>query len=266
MLQGRRSVFARNIEMRSTMFRMTAYSAVAAAVLLSACGGGSSDDDSGPATPPTATTAEGFWVGKSSTGFDVNLAVLENGDTWGVYHRNGVLYGALRGTTTSANGTLSGTGAEVDLTTGAFATSAYSGTYSPKSSLSVRIGSAAATTFSGNYSSAYDQTASLSALAGTFTGSGAATGASVQSAVVTISASGVVSSPPSFGCSAAGTVKPRATGKNVFDLQITFNGANCALGNGASVSGVAYYENGSLLAMGLRPGSQTTGFIFIGRK
>ena len=119
------------------MFRLTGYTAVTAAVaatvLLSACGGGGSDDgqaDTGT-PPPAATSAEGFWVGKSSTGFDVNLAVLENGDTWGVYARSGVLYGALRGTTTSANGTLSGTGAEVDLSTGAIGTGAYTGTYAP---------------------------------------------------------------------------------------------------------------------------------------
>lgn len=252
------------------MFRLTGYTAVTAAVaatvLLSACGGGGSDDgqaDTGT-PPPAATSAEGFWVGKSSTGFDVNLAVLENGDTWGVYARSGVLYGALRGTTTSANGTLSGTGAEVDLSTGAIGTGAYTGTYAPKSSLQVRL--ASNTTFIGNYASVYDQPASLSAVAGTYTGSGVATGAPVQSAVLNVSASGVVSSPPSLDCSAAGTVKPSASGKNIFDLQITFNGTNCALGNGASVSGVVYYENGALIAMGLRPGSQTTGFIFTGRK
>ena len=250
------------------MFRLTGYTAataaVAATVLLSACGGGSDDGQAGTGTPPpAATSAEGFWVGKSSTGFDVSLAVLENGDTWGVYHRSGILYGALRGTTTSANGTLSGTGAEVDLSTGATGTGAYTGTYASKSSLRVQTTN---TTFSGNYSGAYDQSASLSALAGTYTGSGAATGTQAQSALINVSASGLVSSPPSLGCSAAGTVKPRASGKNVFDLQVTFNGSNCALGNGATVSGVAYYENGALIAMGLRPGSQTTGFIFIGRK
>ncbi len=245
------------------MFRLAGYSAVAA-VLLSACGGGGGDDEGMPATPPpVASSAEGFWVGKSSTGFDVNLAVLENGDTWGVYLRGGVLYGALRGQTTSANGTFTGTGAEVDLTTGAIASGTYSGTYASKSSLQAQTRSG---TFSGTYSSSYDQPASLSALAGTFTGSGVATGAPVQTSVVSISASGAVSSPPSLGCGATGSIKPRASGKNVFDLQITFNGANCALGNGASVSGVAYYENGALLAMGVRPGSQTTGFIFVGRK
>ena len=248
------------------MFRLARYSAMAAAVLLAACGGGGDSDgeDTPPPPAPVTSSAEGFWVGKSSTGWDVSLAILENGESWGVYQYNGILYGALHGATTSSNGNLSGSGAEVNFATGAVATSAYQGSYTPKSSLNLQTQSGV--TFSGAYASVYDQPASLTTLAGTYTGSGVATGAPVQSAVVTVSASGAINSPPSLGCSASGTVKPRASGKNVFDLSLTWNGANCSLGNGTVVSGVVYYENGRLIAMGLKSGSQTDGFIFTGRK
>lgn len=74
---------------------------------------------------------------------------------------------------------------------------------------------------------------------------------------------GTVTLPASPGCS--GTLTPRASGKNIFNLRMTFIGPNCALGNGATASGVAVYDNGALLAMGLLP-SQTAGFIFTGRK
>ena len=246
----------------TTKFRLAGYSALIAATLLTACGGGS-DDSSTPAPPPAATSVEGFWTGKSSTGWDVALAVLENGETWGVYTSNGAIYGALQGNTTSSGGTLTGSGREFDLRSGQIASSTYSGTYTAKTKIDIR--SPSGVTIAGIYSTAYDQPATLSALAGTYTGSGVSTGAPVQSITVTISATGTITSPSSLGCSASGPVTPRSSGKNIFDLRITFSGANCALGNGATVSGVAYYEGGTLLAMGLLP-SQTAGFIFRGRK
>lgn len=239
------------------MYRFARYSALIAAAVLAACGGGGGGEEGGP----PATSAEGFWVGKASTGFDVSLTVLDNGETWGVYSSNGVLYGALHGKTTSSNGMLTGSGHEFDFDSGAVTSSSYTGTYTGKTTLNAKLPNGA--TFAANYASAYDQPASLPTLAGTYTGSGVATGAPVQSMSVTISAAGNVSAPPSLGCSVGGSVSPRAGGKNVFDLRITFTGTTCALGNGATVSGVGYYESGKLLAMGLLP-SQTAGFIFLG--
>lgn len=251
----------------TTKFRLAGYSALVAATLLTACGGGGSDDSSipapPPAPPPAATSVEGFWTGKSAAGFDVALAVLENGDTWGVYTSNGAIYGALQGNTTSSGGALTGSGREFDLSSNTVTSGAYSGTYTAKTRIDVQFSDG--TSFAGTYSTAYDQPASLSALAGTYTGLGVSTGAPVQSMAVTISASGAISAPPSLGCSVSGSAMPRASGKNIFDLRITFSGANCALGDGATASGVAYYEGGTLLAMGLLP-SQTAGFIFTGRK
>lgn len=244
----------------TTKFRLAGYSALIAATLLAACGGGGSD---APSTPAAATSVEGFWTGKSSTGWDVALAVLENGESWGVYTSNGAIYGALQGSTTSSGGTLTGSGREFDLRSGQITSSTYSGTYTAKTKTDIRFPSGV--TFAGTYSAAYDQPATVSALTGVYTGSGVSTGAPVQSMAVTISASGALSTPPSLGCSASGSVVPRASGKNIFDLRITFSGTNCALGNGATASGVAYYESGTLLAMGLLP-SKTAGFIFTGRK
>jgi len=244
-------------------FRLAGYSVLAAATLLAACGGGGSDDASTPAPPPAVTSMEGFWTGKSAAGFDVALAVLENGDTWGVVTSNGILYSALQGKTTSSGGTLTGTGREFSLSSGMVASATYSGTYTAKTRTDVRLSSG--NSFTGAYSAAYDQPASLAALAGTYAGSGVGTGAGAQSMAVTISASGAISVPPSLGCSASGSAAPRASGKNIFDLRITFTGATCTLGDGATASGVAYYEGGALIAMGLLP-SQTAGFIFAGRK
>lgn len=247
------------------MNQLARYSALAAAAFLAACGGGSgggSESDGG--MPPTQTSsAEGFWTGKASSGFDVNMAVLDNGETWGIYASGGVIYGALHGQTTASNGTLTGSGRDFDLSSGEIVSSSYSGTYASQSNINVRL--ANGTTFTANYAATYDQPASLSALAGTYTGHGVATGAPVQAMPVTITSSGTITMPPSLGCAASGTVAPRAGGKNVFNLSVTFNGASCVLGNGATVFGVAYYESGKLLAMGLLP-SKVAGFIFTGQK
>ncbi len=247
--------------------RLCAGYVLAAATVLTACGGGGggggSDASPSPAPVTPATSAEGFWSGKSSTGYDVSVAVLENGETWGVFGQNGSLYGALHGSTASSNGALTGTGHEFNLVSRTVAASSYTGTYAARSAIQFRLPTGVSV--QGAYSAAYDQPASLATLAGTYTGSGVATGAPVQALSVTISAMGAVSSPPSLGCTASGSVVPRVSGKNVFDLRVTFSGASCALGDGASVSGVAYADSGNLLALGLLP-SQTAGFIFTGKK
>lgn len=69
------------------------------------------------------------------------------------------------------------------------------------------------------------------------------------------------------GCSAAGTAVPRPSGKNIFNITITFTGTNCALGNGAVTTGVAYYDavNRQVLVMALNS-AKTDGFIYVGTK
>jgi hypothetical protein len=247
------------------MFQIARYSALVTAALVTACGGGGSDNSvpSDPSPPAPVSSAEGFWTGKASTGFDVSLAVLDNGETWGVYTRGGFIYGALYGNTTSSNSTFTGSGREFDLTTGSVTSSSYTGTYTGKTSLNAQLPNN--TTFAASYGTTYDQPASLSALAGTYSGYGVATGAPVQPMSVSISAAGVISAPPSLGCSVSGSVSPRPGGKNVFAMSITFAGTSCALGNGATATGVAYHEGGKLLSMGLLP-SKVAGFIFTGQK
>lgn len=242
------------------MLRLTGYLAIAATMLLSACGGGGNDGTREP-VPPVASSAQGFWTGQTSTGIDVSLVVLNGGDTWGVYHRDGVLQGALRGVTTSANGSLSGTSDEIDLVTGAVTTGAFSGTYGSDNGIQVQTNSVA---FTGNYSSAYDQRADESALVGTYSGSGAHNSSATPTAFEVSSGGNVnVRVGSTLRCNGDGRLYPRASGKNVFQFEITFGGLNCPSGY---VSGIVYYDNGALIAMALPQGSQINGFVFIGRK
>lgn len=224
--------------------------------LLAACGGGGSDDGASP---------EGFWVGKAATGVDVALAVLENGDTWGYYANGGYLVGALAGNTTSSGSQLSGSGKDFNLLSRTVTSGNYSGTFSARKSISVTLSDG--TTFTGNYDARYDQPASLAALAGSFSGQGATGTTSAISAPIAITSSGTVTMPAVSGCSASGTVAPRASGKNIFDMTVTFNGSTCALGNGAVAKGVAFYDSTSRTLVGLAlNGPKTDGFVYLGQK
>jgi hypothetical protein len=236
--------------------------AIACASLVASCGGGDPAD-----FDPVLDRAEGIWVGTSSTGFDVSVAILENGETWGVYTSgaSGPIVGAIHAETSSSDGRLGGHGREFNIPNRSVTGFSYSGTYVPRSAITVTTSNFVQLT--GTYKPAYLDRAFLAEIAGTYTGT-AVTGTSpVQSIVATIAADGAVMVAPSLGCSAAGSVKPRASRRNVFDVVVTFSGASCALGNGATVTGVAYYDRDTrrALVMGLNA-AQTDGFIAVGIK
>jgi hypothetical protein len=234
------------------------------AAALGACGGGG--NDSPAIEKPVANAAEGFWEGTSSTGFLVSLVVLENGETWGVYSSGALIVGAVTGNTTTNGSTLSGTGRDFNIASRTVVSGSYSGSFAPKTTINVTT-VPTNVHFTGAYRTEYDQSPSLSSLAGTFTGSGVTGTSPVQSISVVVSPSGSISGQPSLGCSAIGTATPRPSGKNIFNVALTFSGSTCALGNGATASGVAYYDVASskVLVMGLNA-AKTDGFIYIGHK
>lgn len=244
---------------------MKKFAAMGLTVVLAACGGGGGDSTPQPA-PVVATTAEGIWNGTASTGVSVSLAILENGETWGVYTTsNGLIAGALYGNTASSGSTLSGSGKDFNIPSRTVGSAGYSGTFVAKSS--INVATSAGSTFSGTYSTVYDQPASLSAVVGTFLGVGVSGSSSVQTVPVTISSSGEITTPASQGCSAVGKVAPRPSGKNLFDVTMTFTGSSCALGNGASTTGIAYYDATTrrLLVMAMNA-AKSDGFIYVGQK
>ena len=234
--------------------------ALACACAVASCGGGDPAD-----FDPVLDRAEGIWAGTSSTGFDVSVAILENGETWGVYTSGETIVGAIHAETRSSDGRLGGHGREFNIPNRSVAGFSYTGTYVPRSAITATTSNFVELT--GTYQPAYLERAFLSEIAGNYTAS-AVTGTSpVQSITATISADGAVTVPPSLGCSAAGFVRPRASRRNVFDVVVTFSGASCALGNGATVTGVAYYDRATrrAIVMGLNP-AQTDGFIAVGTK
>lgn len=247
---------------------MKRLTALAAVVFLSACGGGGSDSTPTTQTPATAQSAEGFWSGTTTDGTVVNLAVLENGEAWGLYGTSSSLVGALYGTTTVSGSSLSGSGRGFNFSTQTASSATITGTVTSKAN--INIVASDGSQFTGTYDAGYDQPATIANFAGTYSGLAVTGSIAPQATTVVVDASGNVSSSYVSGtntCNTTGTATPRASGKNVANLQLTFTGNSCALGNGTTVTGVATYNptKRQIIAMGLNTG-KTDGLIFIGTK
>jgi hypothetical protein len=196
---------------------------------------------------------------------NVNLAILETGETWGIYTSGTSIVGALYGNTTSSGASLTGSGSDFNIPSRIVSSASYSGSYSPKTT--IRVNTSGGVSFAGTYETDYDTPASLAAVAGTFSGQGVSGNSAVQAVSVTISPTGAVTVPASLGCSAAGSAVPRLSGKNILNVSITFSGSTCALGSGTTASGVAYYDAATrqLLVLALNS-AKTDGFIYVGGK
>lgn len=242
----------------------TRIAAIAASTVLAACGGGGDGGSVGGSSGTTAT-AEGVWSGTLASGVSVSAAILENGETWGVYTSGSLIVGALYGNTTSSGTTLSGSGVAFDVVARSSSNGTFTGTFNPKST--IRISSSDGGVFTGTYDTEYDQPAVLSNVAGSFNGQGVSGNSTVQSIPLSIASNGTVTVPGTADCSAAGTLTPRPTGKNIFNVSVTFTGTNCALGNGTVTTGIGYYDTVTqgLLVLAMNP-AKTDGFIYIGAK
>ena len=187
--------------------------------------------------------------------------MLDDGKTWGIYQSGGYIVGALAGETSFNGNQLSGSGQDFNLLSRTIDPGTYAGTFSAQSHVDVRLSNGS--TFTGSYDSRYDEPASLAAVAGTFSGSGVTGRIAPQAIGISISSNGQITMPTSQGCSGSGSVQPHASGKNVYDVTITFQGSTCALGNGATVRGIAVYLSAQrgLVAVALN-GAKTDCFIY----
>jgi hypothetical protein len=210
--------------------------------LLSACGG-SDDDPFGP--PPTsANSPEGLYGGTLTGAVMPNfeMLVLENGEFWSLYGQNtgGVfqVYGLVQGTGTSREGQFTSQNATVfypppvvpGTLTATFDASAktITGTVnSNNTEIQFSGGPIAGSTYD------YNTPASLSTLTGHWDAM------SIDSAAVSVDIdSGGAITTLSNGCTASGTLTARPSGKNVFNVSLTFGPGPCVL-PGQTVSGIA---------------------------
>ena len=255
--------------------------ALAAASLAAACGGGGSDgNDSG--TVSAASSAEGVYVGTLAGG-TLNYfeqIVLENNEVW-------IAYGSRSapGATTLLSGMMSGAGTYTGgtLTVAAIKDFGFSPAATGTLSASYKVNSKSLVTSVSGTSSAAGRTltltgdsnisnyryvapASLSELSGNWT----VPVASGAPGSVSVNSTGGFSFNLS-GCAASGTMVPRASGKNVFNVTMTFGGAPCNFA-GVVFSGIAYVALNPFLNTGgdlrilIRNSAQTAGFLLSGTR
>lgn len=220
-----------------------------APIMLAACGGGDSGDAGSPAQVPSvpsppASSAEGVYGGTltGSTSSHFRALILENGEFWSLYGRDagsifyveGLVQGVgswNQGSFTSSNvkdfgfypaiqGTLTST-----YQTGA---KTISGTVTADGG-SVQFSGGPIPGATYNYESA----ANLSTVSGRWDAMSSAGG----SISINVSASGSVSFAEG-GCTGSGSISPRPSGKNVFNVSLTFGAAPCAFPN-QTATGVA---------------------------
>jgi hypothetical protein len=106
----------------------------------------------------------------------------------------------------------------------------------------------------------------LSNLAGTYAGYALTGKTNAQAVAVTISSNGSISAG-NTSCAGAGTATPRASGKNIFDIRLTFTGSFCALGNGTVTNGIAYFDTSTKqVAVLALNASKADGFVYAGAR
>lgn len=185
--------------------------------------------------------------------------MLENGEFWGAYAQNGVIYGAVHGTSTvTGESSFSGSGVDYYLKNRSGTEAVFSGSFTAKASISGTVTSPTTHgTFTGTYDAAYETPASLADAAGTWTGQAVST-AGVQSGSVTIDNAGALHGQVST-CRYTGTLLPRASGKAVFDLTVKFAASGCVF-NGETLRGIGLISGQQLVTLALT-GDGESGFM-----
>lgn len=241
--------------------------------LMTACGGGGDSENGESLTPDgSATTpiAEGRWVGKMGTDTAVALTVLETGEIWGFSISHPNVFNKLFGNVFSKNFQLNGELNELSLTSGYLRKMEFTGSVVPKTSMEFTLPHKPHVSL--EYDAGYEQPANPGELTGSYGGTGfvmrtpssrpayqISSGGQVTllpshaayqlPIALDISASGEMSIASLKDCTASGTALPRPTGKNVFDVALSFHGSACNLFVGTTFRGIASYEPNSEIVL-----------------
>jgi hypothetical protein len=244
---------------------------------LAACGGGSDSPAPAPVPSPAPTpapapapapapvgTAEGFWSGTASSGYNLLGAVLDNGDYWVMYYANNLLYGVVQGTGTSSNGNFTSSNGLDYFLGGGVTPVAVAASYRSKLSLQGTLtpqAGGSVVTFTSAYEPAYEVPATAAAVQGVWRGrllSG-------ETYTMNVSSNGSFTGAGSSGCTFTGSIVARPGGRAAYNLSATFNGGVCLLGN-QTITGIGVIagtpSTPQLYAAALNP-SRSAGFVLI---
>jgi hypothetical protein len=238
--------------------RKMSLASILAALVLSACGGGGGGNDDGRAAnnavaPQGDFDAQGMYIGTDSNNDQVSGVVLDNGTYYFVHVNQATnALGVVQGTASASNGAFSSADADDFIVTSSQAVhGTIAATYVPQSNLNGTFASAinGNVSFSTAYSAVYDQTPSIAAIAGSYTGAGA-TFRGNEPVTFVIGTDGAVRGSGPSGCSFSGSVKIHGT-KNVYDTAIVF-GDQCP-NRGQTFTGVVSVNGDALIAAATHP-------------
>ena len=218
--------------------RHATVTAVALSLWLAGCGGGGDDAGAAPSAKAEGAYA-GTLTGSASSAFQ--LLVLESDEYWSLYGSTsgGTFFvaGFIQGSGASNNGSFaSSNGLDFGFATPVQAT--VSASYVVGTSIQGTVaGGGQNVTFTGVPIApalyAYATAARLSDIQGNWN----LTSLTGAPATLNVSAAGALTGS-SQGCTFSGTMTPRASGKNVFNVALTFGAAPCLL-PGQPASGIA---------------------------
>lgn len=245
------------------------------ALTLAACGGGGGD--SGSAVIP-ASAAEGVYGGTMSgtANSAFQMLVLENGEFWTMYGSStatafgvtGFVQGS--GTTNATNSTIA-SGDAKDFGFSPAIAGTVSATYNAtaKTIAGTFASTAGTATFSGGPIAGslynYSTPASLTTVSGLWS----TTALTGEGITLNIAANGTLTGTGTTGCNFSGTATPRSSGKNVFNIALTFGASPCSLpGQTASGIAVSYpLTNGKTqLLVSVIDGTRTRGAAVFGTR
>lgn len=254
--------------MRLSISPLAKAAVLSAAVAASSCGGGGGGSSPFVAASPTST-AEGLYNALTITNRVVKWLMLDDGSYYLFYNVVGKpndLGGVVIGSATSTATTLGSSNArDFNFEGQGVRSTTLSADYVAKKSIAgtANIGGIG-TTLSGSYDAAYESTATLSALSGTYVGAVAAS-AGVQAGAITVNGSGAMTGVW-FGCVVTGTATPRGKG-NAYDLAISFSNLLSCSYSGQNFKGVGYVDAANKRFYAAAPNdARTDGVLFIGQQ
>ncbi|MBV9342820.1 MAG: hypothetical protein JO159_18300 [Acidobacteria bacterium] len=211
------------------------------------CGGGNQTSSNTSSTSSQSNStpgqAQGVYSGTDSQSRSFESIILPNDTYWAIFGTvSGNVFtvsGMLTGQGTSNNGKYTakvtdfhytGTSDNGSVSASYVTGSSISGTLSESGSTSVTFNGTFMPTSSFNYNSP----ANLANISGAWSG----TLLNGTSAAISVNGTGAFSGSDSTGCSFSGTLSPDASGKNFFNVSLTYGASPCSLANQTS-SGIA---------------------------
>lgn len=221
------------------MKRLYKYSLISLVItLFVACGGGGAGGALVVDVDP-----QGLWKGTNSfSNSTVNVAVLENGQAWGIYSEGASILGAIYGTASTDGNRVTASGKTIDFVGNQSSLNmTLSGIVTAKSAMTL---SAVGVTVPLTYQEFYDEAASLSAISGTWSfdhrliRSGIVDTTLISS--ITIDNSGAFTAGVAPFCVFSGNVTPKDGGKNIYILTTSIVGTLCP--GLSSMSGIVFID------------------------